>query len=193
MSSMPWSTGPSTHPVSRLPPRGPQVTSDRLGRGAAVTDGAERTGGAESLGRAHQEIAALKARLAIEQIHCREALAHGTDFEDMVGRTPAMLRLHDQIAQVAVTDSTVLVTGETGTGKELVARAVHSRSRRRRGPLVAVNCGALSPTLVESGFRSGTSAAPSQARPRCASAVSSSRTVAPSSSTRWESCPKRCR
>ena len=78
------------------------------------------------------------------------ALEHGPDFDDMVGRTPAMLRLHDQIAQVGGTDSTVLVTGETGTGKELVARAVHSRSRRRSGPLVTVNCGALSPTLVES-------------------------------------------
>ena len=92
----------------------------------------------------------MKARLAIEQIHYREALEHGPDCDDMVGRTPAMLRLHDQIAQVGVTDSTVLVTGETGTGKELVARAVHSRSRRRSGPLVTVNCGALSPTLVES-------------------------------------------
>ena len=150
MSSMPWSIGPSTHPVSRFPPRGPLVASDRVGHGAAVDDGAERTGGAEALGRAQQEIAELKARLAIEQIHCRAALEHGADFEDMVGRTPAMLRLHDQIAQVSVTDSTVLVTGETGTGKELVAHAVHSRSRRRNGPLVTVNCGALSPTLVES-------------------------------------------
>ena len=150
MSSMPWSIGPSTHPVSRFPPRGPLVASDRVGHGAAVDDGAERTGGAGALGRAQQEIAELKARLAIEQIHCRAALEHGADFEDMVGRTPAMLRLHDQIAQVSVTDSTVLVTGETGTGKELVAHAVHSRSRRRNGPLVTVNCGALSPTLVES-------------------------------------------
>ena len=150
MSSMPWSIGPSTHRVSRLSPRRHLVASDRLPHGAAVADSAEGTDGDVALGRAHQEIADLKARLAVEQIHCREALEHGSDFDDMVGRTPGMLRLHDQIAQVGVTDSTVLVTGETGTGKELVARAVHSRSRRRSGPLVTVNCGALSPTLVES-------------------------------------------
>ncbi len=149
MSSMPWSIGPSTHPVSRFPPRRHLVTGDRTRHGTAVADSAE-TGGKDALGRAHEEIADLKARLALEQIHCREAIEHGSDFDDMVGRTPAMLRLHDQIAQVGGTDSTVLVTGETGTGKELVARAVHSRSRRRSGPLVTVNCGALSPTLVES-------------------------------------------
>ena len=111
---------------------------------------ADATDVEEKLRQAQQEIEELKARLAIEQIHYREALEHGPDCDDMVGRTPAMLRLRDQIAQVAVTDSTVLVTGETGTGKELVARAVHGRSRRRGGPLVTVNCGALSPTLVES-------------------------------------------
>ena len=61
-----------------------------------------------------------------------------------------MLRLLDQVDQVAATNSAVLVTGETGTGKELVARAVHRRSRRRDKPLVIVNCGALTPTLVES-------------------------------------------
>ena len=60
-----------------------------------------------------------------------------------------MLRLLDQIAQVATTDSTVLVMGETGTGKELVARAVHRQSRRRDKPLVIVNCAALPATLVE--------------------------------------------
>ena len=145
MSSMPWSMESST-----LPPRRPLVAGDRIPRRAAVADSLAETAGEEALGRAHEEIAELKRRLAVEQIHVREALEHGPDFDDMVGRTPAMLRLHDQIAQVGGTDSTVLVTGETGTGKELVARAVHSRSRRRSGPLVTVNCGALSPTLVES-------------------------------------------
>ena len=150
MSSMPWSIGPSTDPVSRFPPRRPLVAEDRISRGAVVADSRGRTGNEEALVRAHDEIAELKARLALEEIHYREALEHGADFNDMVGRTPAMLLLHEQIAQVGMTDSTVLVTGETGTGKELVARAVHSRSRRRSGPLVTVNCGALSPTLVES-------------------------------------------
>jgi transcriptional regulator with GAF, ATPase, and Fis domain len=66
----------------------------------------------------------------------------------MVGRTPRVALL-DQINQVAATNSAVLVTGETGTGKELVARAVHRQSRRRDKPLVIVNCAALTPTLVE--------------------------------------------
>jgi len=70
--------------------------------------------------------------------------------DDIVGRTPSVLRLLHQVDQVAATNSAVLVSGETGTGKELVARAVHRRSRRRDKPLVIVNCGALTPTLVES-------------------------------------------
>ena len=68
----------------------------------------------------------------------------------MVGRAPAMLALFGALAQVAPTDATVLVTGETGTGKELAAKAVHQRSARRGGPFVAVDCGALSEGLLES-------------------------------------------
>ncbi|GJG88057.1 Fis family transcriptional regulator [Gemmatimonadetes bacterium T265] len=68
----------------------------------------------------------------------------------MVGRVPAMLALFSALAQVAPTESTVLITGETGTGKELAARAVHQQSGRRGGPFVAVDCGALSEGLLES-------------------------------------------
>ena len=149
MTSMPWSTRSTTPPASRLPARPPLMPGDRLPRGAA--DAAAAGGpGTDALRRAQQEIEELKRRLAVEQIHFRAALEQGPEGDDMVGRTAAMVRLHEQIAQVALTDSTVLVAGETGTGKELVARAVHSHSRRRSGPLVTVNCGALSPTLVES-------------------------------------------
>ena len=74
-----------------------------------------------------------------------DALRH-----DMVGDSPAVKRLRQQIAQVAPTDSTVLIQGETGTGKELVARAIHAASRRHEGALVAVNCAALPRELVES-------------------------------------------
>ena len=84
---------------------------------------------------------------AASRLRVDEAL-EGAD--DIVGRTPSVLRLLHQVDQVAATNSAVLVTGETGTGKELVARAVHRRSRRRDKPLVIVNCGALTPTLVES-------------------------------------------
>jgi DNA-binding NtrC family response regulator len=73
-----------------------------------------------------------------------------TECHELVGRSPAMRRLFALIRRVAPTDSIVLVGGETGSGKELVARALHALSPRRGGPFVAVNCGALAPELVES-------------------------------------------
>ncbi|HEU4647119.1 MAG TPA: sigma 54-interacting transcriptional regulator, partial [Burkholderiales bacterium] len=69
---------------------------------------------------------------------------------DIIGDSAAVRRLREQIAQVAPTDSTVLIQGETGTGKELVARAIHAASRRRERALVTVNCAALPRELVES-------------------------------------------
>ena len=71
-------------------------------------------------------------------------------FGRMVGRSKAMLQLYDLISRVAPTDATVFVAGESGTGKELVAETIHHLSRRKAGVLLAVNCGALSPNLVES-------------------------------------------
>jgi DNA-binding NtrC family response regulator len=68
----------------------------------------------------------------------------------MIGSSPAIKRLHERIAQVAATDETVLICGESGTGKELVARAIHAHSRRAAGPLVSLNCPALSAQLTES-------------------------------------------
>jgi DNA-binding NtrC family response regulator len=79
-------------------------------------------------------------------LHClAEEMRHA-----LVGESPALARVLEQIAQVAPTDSTVLIQGETGTGKELVARAIHEASRRRERPLVTVNCAALPRELVES-------------------------------------------
>jgi two-component system, NtrC family, response regulator AtoC len=72
------------------------------------------------------------------------------DFDELIGQHPEMQRLYRLVAQVARTDTTVLVTGESGTGKELIARAVHRQSARRDRPFVAVNPAALSETLVES-------------------------------------------
>jgi DNA-binding NtrC family response regulator len=68
----------------------------------------------------------------------------------LVGTSPPMLALYKQIAQVAATDATVLVTGESGAGKELVARTLHERSRRAAGPFIAVSCGALAESVLES-------------------------------------------
>ena len=71
-------------------------------------------------------------------------------FGPLVGASVAMGGVYDLIARVAPTDATVCVVGESGTGKEVVAQAVHELSRRRKGPFVPVNCGAVSPTLIES-------------------------------------------
>ena len=73
-----------------------------------------------------------------------------TRLDEIVGRSPTMLEVYKLVARVAVTQSTVLVVGESGTGKELVARAIHSNSPRRNGPFVAVNCTALTESLLES-------------------------------------------
>src|SRR5207249_199413 len=74
----------------------------------------------------------------------------GEEFGGVVGRTPAMVEVYKTIARVAPGPSTVLVTGESGTGKELVARAIHRHSLRRKRPFVAVDCAALTETLLES-------------------------------------------
>ncbi len=71
-------------------------------------------------------------------------------FGALWGRAPSMLRLYEQIARVAMTSVTVFITGESGSGKEVVAQTVHDLSRRRKQPFLAVNCGAISPNLIES-------------------------------------------
>src|ERR1700756_3793148 len=71
-------------------------------------------------------------------------------FEQIIGNSPALELVLSQVEQVAPTDSTVLILGETGTGKELIARAIHEHSPRKPFPLVKVNCGAISAGLVES-------------------------------------------
>ena len=80
----------------------------------------------------------------------RSELARAHDADDIVGRHPAIEKLHGLIAQVAQTPTTVLITGESGTGKELVARAIHHQGPRREGPFIAVNPAAIAETLIES-------------------------------------------
>ncbi len=88
--------------------------------------------------------------LKAENQALRERLVSAFDPRSIIGRSPAMRRLMGMVAMVAPSEATVLVTGESGTGKELIARAIHANSSRRNGPLVAVNCAALSETLLES-------------------------------------------
>lgn len=85
-----------------------------------------------------------------ENLYLRAAYQERTKFENLIGQSPAMQEVFDLIQEVAPTESTVLITGETGTGKELVAKAIHTRSSRAQGPFVAVNCGALPEHLMES-------------------------------------------
>ena len=88
-------------------------------------------------------------RLRSENAYLRSQLEERYRFEGIVGRSPAMQRLFALLETVAATSSTILVTGETGTGKELVARAIHHNSPRRAHRFVALNCGALPDTLLE--------------------------------------------
>lgn len=88
----------------------------------------------------------------------RKELESRYRFEDIIGRSPVMMDLFQILPQVAESDSTVLISGASGTGKELFARAIHNLSHRRRKPFVAVNCAALPDTLLESelfGYRAG--------------------------------------
>jgi len=88
------------------------------------------------------------------QIQCRE----GFTFQQMIGQSPAMQRVYETIQMVAKTDLTVLITGESGTGKDLTARAVHALSHRSKGPFVAVNCPTVPENILESelfGYKKG--------------------------------------
>jgi PAS domain S-box-containing protein len=87
-------------------------------------------------------------KLQLENVALREELDKASMFEEIVGTSRSLQAVLSRIAKVGPTESTVLITGETGTGKELIARAVHKRSQRSRGPFVSVNCAALPPTLV---------------------------------------------
>jgi two-component system response regulator PilR (NtrC family) len=88
--------------------------------------------------------------LLIENKVLREEINRKYDFDNIVGKSPAIKKVFDMILAVAETDSTVLISGNSGTGKELVARAIHYRSKRKNKPFIAVNCGAISENLIES-------------------------------------------
>jgi PAS domain S-box-containing protein len=96
------------------------------------------------------ELTALRGRLEQDNAYLLEEIKADHDHNEMVGDSPRFLELLDKIRLVANTSATVLITGETGTGKELVARAIHNLSPRRDRPLVKINCAAISAGLVES-------------------------------------------
>ena len=106
----------------------------------------------ERLRRAMHEVEALKNRLQAENVYLREEIKTDHNFDEIVGDSAEMRKVLQAIETVAPTEANVLITGETGTGKELVARAVHGRSARREQPLIKVNCASIPRELFESEF-----------------------------------------
>jgi PAS domain S-box-containing protein len=100
--------------------------------------------------RAEAEIKALKEQLYRENLALRDEVERASMFEEIVGTSKQLKTVLARTAKVAPTDSTILITGETGTGKELIARAVHKRSQRSGHVFVSVNCAALAPSLISS-------------------------------------------
>src|SRR3989449_887951 len=99
---------------------------------------------------AYEEVRDLRDRLARENVYLQEEIRREHPFEELVGSSPTLLAALRQVEQVAPANTSVLIFGETGTGKELIARAIHNRSTRRDRPLVKVNCSTISAGLVES-------------------------------------------
>ena len=101
---------------------------------------------------AYREIAELRDKLAQEKVYLEEEIRTAGDFEGIVGQSSALRQVLQLVETVATSDSTVLLLGETGTGKELVARAIHDRSRRKGRTFVRLNCAAIPSGLLESEF-----------------------------------------
>ncbi|MDB5293189.1 MAG: fhlA 2 [Phycisphaerales bacterium] len=113
---------------------------------------ADHIAGAIANARAFEEIQRLKAELEQQNAYLREEVVQAKAFGDLVGQSAALGQIVSQIDLVAPTDASVLILGETGTGKELVAHEIHHRSRRKDRPLIRVNCASIPKELYESEF-----------------------------------------
>src|SRR5262249_6680354 len=100
--------------------------------------------------RAEAEISALRDQLYEENLALREEVEQTSMFDEIVGASKPLKAVLSRIAKVAPTDSTVLITGETGTGKELIARAIHKKSPRAERAFVSINCAAIPRDLIPS-------------------------------------------
>lgn len=109
----------------------------------------ERKRADEKIQKALSEIEVLKNRLEVENIYLRDQIQIEYKPDEIIGQSDAIRKVLRQVQQVANTDSTVLLLGETGTGKELLARATHNLSTRKGRPMIKVNCAALPATLIE--------------------------------------------
>lgn len=118
-----------------------------VGTGMDVTEQRQAQAALET---AFEEIKRLKDRLQDENLALREEIDQAFMFEEIVGASPALKSVLSHVSKVAPTDSTVMISGETGTGKELVARAIHKHSRRADRAFVSLNCAATPPSLIAS-------------------------------------------
>jgi len=118
-----------------------------IGTGMDVT---EQRQAQAALEKAFEEIERLKDRLQDENLALREEIDQASMFEEIVGASAALKAVLSHVSKVAPTDSTVLISGETGTGKELIARAIHRHSRRAERAFVSLNCAATPPSLIAS-------------------------------------------
>jgi transcriptional regulator with GAF, ATPase, and Fis domain len=133
--------------------RWPEQVVECVRRVAALLAAAlARRRGQQALQQSQLEIARLRAQLVDDEDAPQAAVPRASiaGFDDIVGNSPALRTALGLLQEVATTDSTALLLGETGTGKELFARALHMRSARRQFPIISVNCAALPPTLIES-------------------------------------------
>ena len=113
---------------------------------------ADHIGAAIANARAFEEIQRLKAQLEQQNTYLQEEVVEAKAFGDLVGQSAALRQIISQIDLVALTEASVLILGETGTGKDLVAHEIHRRSRRKDNPLVRVNCASIPKELFESEF-----------------------------------------
>lgn len=116
----------------------------------AFLDITQRKRQENTLKQALTEVEKLKEKLQAENTYLQSQVRSGEQFNDIIGQSKALLDLLDNVEQVASTDTTVLILGESGTGKEAIARAIHENSPRSANPLIKINCGAISPNLIES-------------------------------------------
>jgi PAS domain S-box-containing protein len=128
-----------------------ETVNGRVSRAIGVlTDVTEQVLAEQKLERTVAELTALKDRLQAESHYLQGEIKGHHDFEEIIGSSAALAATLRKVEMVAPTDSTVLLLGETGTGKELLARAIHARSGRRHRPLIKVDCSTLPEGLIES-------------------------------------------
>jgi formate hydrogenlyase transcriptional activator len=123
-----------------------------VGAVIVFSDISQRKSAEEKLRGVLQEVEKLKQRLELENAYLQEEIRQENNYHEIVGQSAAIQHVIHQIEMVAPTDANVLITGETGTGKELIARAIHEASSRRDHPLIRVNCAAIPRELFESEF-----------------------------------------